>query len=296
LSKPPTPQEVYRALQRRARDERRGTQELFEFYVLERFLYRLSVSRYRDRFVLKGGLLLTVLGVRRPTRDADVLALNIRGDEETLLAVVREIAGIPADDGVTFDTSQARAMTIREHAAYPGTRIVVPAALGRAQLRLRLDVNFGDPAGAQEIAYPTLLSEEPFGLLGYPVETVISEKVETMISRGDANTRERDYADVLALSRIHSVEAHSLRQALEQTAAHRGTELMPLAQALDTLPTDRQRDWQAFLDRSGFSDMPADFEEAVARVAQFVDPVLRNEPDLTRWNPVAGEWEREIQP
>lgn len=67
MSEPTTPQEVYRALQRRARREGRGTQELFEFYLLERFLYRLSVSPYRDRFVLKGGLLLTVLGVRRPT-------------------------------------------------------------------------------------------------------------------------------------------------------------------------------------------------------------------------------------
>ena len=102
MSEPSTPQEAYRALQRRARDERRGTQELFEFYLLERFLYRLSVSRYRDSFVLKGGLLLTVLGVRRPTRDADVLVRDIGGDEETLLAVVKEIAGIPADDGVTL--------------------------------------------------------------------------------------------------------------------------------------------------------------------------------------------------
>jgi hypothetical protein len=129
--------------------------------------------------VLKGGPLLTVLGVRRPTRDADVLARGVAGDEETLLAVVREVAGIAAEDGMTFDASRARAMTIREHAAYPGTRIVVPATLGTARLQLRLDVNFGDPADAQEIEYPTLLSDEPISLLGYPVETVIAEKVET---------------------------------------------------------------------------------------------------------------------
>lgn len=293
MSESQRPQEIYRTLQRRARNERRGTQELFEFYLLERFLYRLSVSRYRDRFVLKGGLLLTVLGVRRPTRDADVLARGIAGSEESLLDVVREVASIAVDDGMTFDTSQARAMTIREHAAaYPGTRIVVPATLGTARLQLRLDVNFGDPVGAQQIAYPTLLSDETFGLLGYPVETVIAEKVETMISRGDANTRERDYADVLALSKLHSVEAHRLRHTLEQTAAHRGTELIPLSQALDTLSTARQRDWKAFLDRAGLPDMPDDFEEAVDQVARFVDPVLRNEPDPTRWNPSTQEWER----
>lgn len=292
MSEPRTPQEVYRALQRRARDEGRGTQELFEFYLLERFLYRLSVSRYRDRFVLKGGLLLTVLGVRRPTRDADVLARGVAGGDESLLAMVQEVASIAVDDGMTFDASRARAMTIREHAAYPGIRIVVPATLGTARLQLRLDVNFGDPAGAREIEYPTLLSDEPFGLLGYPVEAVIAEKVETMISRGDANTRERDYADVLALSRIHAVEARKLRYALEKTAAHRGTKLMPLAQALDTLPTARQRDWRAFLDRSRLITMPENFEEAVSEVARFVDPVLRNDPDLVRWDPSAEEWER----
>jgi predicted nucleotidyltransferase component of viral defense system len=291
LSEPSRPQEVYRALQRRARNECRGTQELFEFYLLERFLYRLSVSRYRDRFVLKGGLLLTVLGARRPTRDADVLARGV-GGEQNLLAVVGEIASIPADDGITIDASNARASVIREHAAYPGLRISVPATLGTARLQLRLDINFGDPVSAQRIEYPTLLSEESFTLLSYPVEAVIAEKVETMISRGDANTRERDYADVLALSRVHHVEARRLRHALEQTAAHRGTQLMPLTQALDTLPTARQRDWRAFLDRSGLPAMPASFEEAVAEVENFVDPVLRNDPDLVRWNPSAGEWER----
>lgn len=292
MSEPRTPQEVYRALQRRAKRERRGTQELFEFYLLERFLYRLSVSPYRDRFVLKGGLLLTVLGVRRPTRDADVLARGVAGDEESLLAVVGEIASIPADDGVTFDASAARSAVIREHAAYPGLRISVPATLGTARLQLRLDINLGDPVGPQEIEYPTLLAGEPINLLGYPVEAVIAEKVETMISRGDANTRERDYADVLALSKVHAVEARRLRHALEQTAAHRGTRLMPLAQALDTLPTARQRDWRAFLDRAGLPDMPESFEQAVGEVANFVDPVLRDDPDLIRWDPSTRDWEK----
>lgn len=95
MSEPPTSREVYRALQRRARTERRGTQKLFEFYLLERFHYRLSFSHYRNRFVLKGGLLLTVLGARRPTRDADVLARGVAGDEDNLLAVVGRSRAYP---------------------------------------------------------------------------------------------------------------------------------------------------------------------------------------------------------
>ena len=98
-----------------AAGQERGARDPGALRVLpvERFLYRLSASPYRDRFVLKGGLLLTVLGVCRPTRDADVLAWGIAGDEETLLAVIREVASIPVDDGMTFDVSQARATTIR---------------------------------------------------------------------------------------------------------------------------------------------------------------------------------------
>ncbi len=221
-----------------------------------------------------------------------MLARGVAGDEESLLAVVGEISGIPAEDGVIFDPSAARASVIREHTVYPGLRISVPAMLGTARLQLRLDVNFGDPIEAQEIKYPTLLSDEPIDLLGYPVEAVIAEKVETMISRGDANSRERDYADVLALSKVHSVEARKLRQALEKTAAHRGTELVPLSEALDTLPAARQSDWRAFLARTGFPNMPQSFEEAVEEVRMFVDPVLRNDSDLLHWNTAAREWER----
>ncbi len=220
------------------------------------------------------------------------MARGVAGGEEDLLAVVGEIAGIHADDGVQFDASSARAAVIREHAAYPGLRVSVSATLGTARLRLRLDVNFGDPVDPQEIEYPTLLAGGHIELLGYPVEAVIAEKVETMISRGDANTRERDYADVLMLSRVHPVEARKLRQALEQTAAHRGTRLIPLVQTLNTLTTDRQRDWKAFLERSRLTTMPQSFQEAVEAVSSFVDPVLRNDSNLVRWDPSTGEWER----
>jgi hypothetical protein len=98
-----------------------------------------------------------------------------------------------------------------------------------------------------------------------------------MISRGDANTRERDYADFLALSKIHAVEAHTLRHALEETAAHRYTQLTPLTEAIDTLPTTRQRDWRAFLERSGLPAMP----ESFARVL-----IGREEPAARAWRPL----------
>jgi hypothetical protein len=251
----------------------------------------LSISEYRDHFVLKGGLLLTAVGARRPTRDVDVLARNIKGAEGSLLSVVREVTAIYVEDGVSFDASSARTTMIREQEVYPGIRIVVPANLGTARLQLRLDINVGDPVHPRQITYPTGLSDEPFTLLGYPVETVVAEQVDTMITRGDANTRERDYADVLMLSRTHALEARALQKALEETAGYRGTELLPLTDALDTLPTARQASWRTFVERTGLTDLlPESFEQAVRQVSEFVDPVLRGDPGLDRWNPSARAW------
>ena len=237
--------------------------------------------------------LLTAVGTRRPTRDADVLARNIEGDEESLLSIVAEVAAIRVDDGLSFDVASAKITPTREQDAYPGTRIVIPATLGTARLRLRLDINFGDPVEPQEVTYPTLLpTDEPFTLLGYPVVTVIAEKVNTLLSRGDANTRERDYADVLMPSRTHAVEAHPLKRALRKTAGYRGTELTPLSEALDTLPTARQRSWSAFVDRAGLAaTLPDSFGEAVRQVFEFVDPALRDDASAERWNPTTRTWE-----
>lgn len=294
MSEPGSPSAIYLALQRRARAERRATQELFELYLLERFLYRLAVSEYRDRFVLKGGLLLTVLGSRRTTRDADVLALNLSNDADVAAAVVGRIVGIAWPDGVSFAGSDVRTRVIRESATYTGLRLTVPAMLGTANLQLNLDISFGDPVAPETIVYPTLLDGfAPFALLAYPVEAVLAEKIETMIVRGDANTRERDFADVLTISRMHAVDASRLEDALRRTAGHRGTMLAPLAQAVRTLPDARQPNWRAFRERTGLSGLPESFREVVTHVSAFCDPLLRGDSGLTRWDPLTRQWERE---
>jgi hypothetical protein len=181
-----SPDEAYRQLQRLAREQGRNTQELLELYVHERFLARLSGSEFRDRFVLKGGMLLAVLEARRATRDADLLALGIDNSEGEIRSVVAEIAGVELGDGVEFDTRGMTLTTIREEAAYAGVRATVPASLGGARIKFALDLSFGDPADPEPIWYPTLLDDPEFTLLAYRIETVIAEKTETMMARGDA--------------------------------------------------------------------------------------------------------------
>jgi hypothetical protein len=187
---------VYLDLRARARAEDRPTDELLVLYVLERFLYRRSVSSHRDRLILKGGMLLAALDQRRPTRDVDLLATAVANDIDTIAAVVREIAMIDVDDGVVFDTGRLTTRQIREHDLYAGVRVVVPATVDRAQQPLRVDVNVGDPVtpAPQRIAYPALLGE-PFELIGYPIDTVLAEKLVTVTALGEVNTRERDFAD-----------------------------------------------------------------------------------------------------
>lgn len=159
---------AYLDLRARARREGRPTDELLVLYILERFIYRVSVSAHRDRLVLKGGMLLAAFGERRPTADVDLLARQVSNDVEAVSGLVGEVLAIEIDDGVVFEVDQLRAKVIREADLYAGVRIVVPAAVDRARHPLWVDVNVGDPVTPApiEVAYPALLTE-PFSVVGY---------------------------------------------------------------------------------------------------------------------------------
>lgn len=284
---------VYLDLRALARQQGRPTDELFVRYVLERFLYRLSISTYRSRLVLKGGMLLAALDQRRPTRDVDLLATATANDIDTIAGVIREVATVQADDGVVFDLARMATQPIREQDVYAGARIVVPARVDRAQHPLRVDVNVGDPVtpAPVEIEYPALLGK-PFRLVGYPIETVLAEKLVTMIDRGDTTTRERDFADVVVLIGRHTIDAARLLAAISATAVHRGTALRPLADVLVRLGGERQAAWERFLARAGLNrDLPTSYQEAIRRIAEFADPVLTGSKVSGRWDHARSRWE-----
>jgi hypothetical protein len=283
---------AYLALQVRARAEGRPTGELFVLYVLERFLYRLSVSDHRDRFVLKGGMLLAVFDERRPTADIDLLARAIANEVETVTDLVRAVLAVNVDDGVIFDIAALRAGLIRDAELYSGIRIVVPASIDRARHPLRVDINVGDPVTPDpvEVDYPALL-DEPFTVLGYPLATVLAEKVVTMIDRGETTTRDRDFADVYVLSARQRIEAAGFAAAIASTATHRGSDLRPIRDALGRLATLRQRDWARFVARSGLADaVPASLADVIDAVADFVDPILSGAVVDGEWDSGTRRW------
>jgi predicted nucleotidyltransferase component of viral defense system len=283
---------AYLDLQQMARRRGRPTQELLLTYVLERFLFRLSRSAYRDQLVLKGGMLLAVLGSRRATGDVDLLALAIDNDVAAIADVVRTVLSVSVDDGVTYEADATTTQVIRDVALYSGVRLSVPSRIERAKVVLRLDVNVGDPVTPHpvDVEYPALL-DHPFHLLGYPLATVLAEKIVTMIERGAATTRERDFADVVVLSRRYQIQASELLAAVNATAEHRQVALRPLAALLGGLGDERQQAWLTFIASAGLEELvPSSYPDAINLVAAFIDPLLGGSVESGHWDPHSGGW------
>ncbi|MCC7286478.1 MAG: nucleotidyl transferase AbiEii/AbiGii toxin family protein [Burkholderiaceae bacterium] len=222
-------------------------------YALERLLHRLSLSPHRERFVLKGALLLTTWfdEPHRATRDLDLLGFGDPSDD-ALLAVFREVMTIAADDGVSFDTAKLKIQPIREDQQYGGSRLLTTATLSGARIPIVVDVAFGDAIepGVEDIALPVLLDAPSPRLRAYPLETVIAEKLHAMVALGIANSRMKDYYDLWMLTRTFALDAGRLRRAVDATFARRSTPLLKgIPEGLsDAFAADanKQAQWRAF--------------------------------------------------
>jgi hypothetical protein len=287
---------VYLDLQNRARREKRGTQELLTLYVVERWLARLARSEYVEDFVLKGGMLLAAFGQRRPTVDADALARNLARDTAAVAARVAAIAAqTDAEDGVEFLTDTVKTSVIRDDALYSGVRVVMDARIATAAVKLRVDVNFGDPVtpAARLIQLPSLRPESPvIRVLGYPVETVLAEKLSTAITLGAASTRVRDYADIYTLAATQPLNHGEVRAALLATARFRETTLQPLSSAVGNLVELRAGAYLAYRNGLGRDGMhlPSGLDEVLATVVAFADPLMADDPAAGDWDPVLRTW------
>lgn len=284
---------VYLDLQNKARRDGRPNAELQQLYVLEGFLARLASSSHRERFVLKGGVLLAAFGSRRPTRDVDFQALHVVNDTATVRALVIEVAGLALDDGLVFNTDGARAETIRDEDEYSGVRVTMTAALSRALVTFHIDVNVGDPVSPAPVlvSVPRLLGGRPLTLSGYPLPMVFAEKVVTAVQRGTVNTRWRDFADVWTLSGSRPVDGDELQQAVRAVAAHRRVQLAPLADLLDGYAALAQGRWAAWRRRQQMLQLPEEFDDLLDAVIAFGDPALTDRIAGLTWSPTARRWQ-----
>lgn len=206
---------------------------LLRIYMMERFLERLSLSKYRDHFIIKGGILVTsMIGVAlRSTMDIDASIKNENLSEEHLLNMLRDISHVDIDDGVSFKIKHAD--QIMDEMEYPGIRVTMEASLGPVLVPLKLDISTGDIITPHEVEYnyQLLIENRSISLWSYNLETVLAEKLQTVLARGILNTRMRDLYDIHELIQLYAdaIDTETFQAAFKATCHKRGTENLTAA-------------------------------------------------------------------
>lgn len=254
-------------------------------YVLERLLYRLSVSKHRDAFVLKGAM-LQAIWLKNPFRHTRDLDLHARGEEDTakVIEVFRAIfsdGDHHHDDGVVFDGKLLKAEPIRENVFYGGIRVTTTATLGGARIPVLVDIGFGDAITPRpELAdYPALLDLPKPRLLVYPRETVIAEKFEAMVTLGLTNSRMKDFHDVAMLASQFEFDGQLLADALTATFKRRSTSLPttspPAFSESFTKRLETVALWKAFVTRESIQPEYSDLDAVIGLNRSFLlEPAL----------------------
>ena len=206
--------------------------------MMERFLERISLSEYRDKFILKGGMLVAAMvGLdARSTMDLDATVKGANVNVEDIENLISAIVSVPIDDGVKFQLKSIS--EIMDEAEYPGIRVSMTTTFDGVVTPLKIDISTGDAITPREVRYSfkLMLEDRSIDICAYNLETVLAEKLETIITRTTTNTRMRDFYDIYILDQLHgnTLNRQTLYDALLATAKKRGTE-RHLAEAVDVL-------------------------------------------------------------
>jgi predicted nucleotidyltransferase component of viral defense system len=255
-------------------------QLLLTRYALERLLYRLSKTKYRERFVLKGAMLLTtwIKTPFRPTGDLDLLAFG-DADPEAMLAIFREICAVDLNDGIVFDLESFAVDRNRDELEYGGLRIKANATIDGAKVRVVVDIGFGDAVEPEikELDLPVLLDQPSPHLRAYPCETVVAEKFQAMVVLGRANSRMKDFYDIWELSRVYEFDSNSLAKAIKATFDRRKTDIP--AEPPDALTAAfandaaKQQQWTSFV--QGIEAEAPSLATIIADLSMFIMPFAK---------------------
>jgi len=288
---------VHQRLLNLARAEGRRFNDLLQHYALERWLYRLSQSTHRDRFILKGALMLVAweLPMARPTRDIDFL-VRAENSLDIIAGMIADICVADAvDDGMMYDAASIKTSRIVEDAMYAGVRATFNGSLGRAKARMQVDAGFSDTVtpGPVEIVYPTALEYPAPRLRAYNRETAIAEKFEAMVKLGDVNGRMKDFFDIWMLATNQGFEGSALAASITHTFERRGTKLEADAACFRegfASSEDKQIQWKAFIERAALGAIaPSSFAHVWRVVIDFLKRMAVGDPGALRWQP-GGPW------
>lgn len=223
-----TPEQIKGRIKSVAKQNNADARTLMRIYMMERFLERLAQSEYRDNFIIKGGILVTaMIGVaHRSTMDIDTSMKNLNLSAEDALRVVNRVKDIDLDDGVSFDVKDVS--NIMDEMEYPGIRVTMNANVGRLITPLKIDISTGDviTPRAIEFNYDLLLEDRSISLWSYNLETILAEKLQTVLARGILNTRMRDFYDIRMLLDTYEDKVNKavLKDAFAATCKKRGTD------------------------------------------------------------------------
>lgn len=272
--------------------------QVLQYFAIERLLYRLSKTKWAQRLIVKGAIMLRAWGtpLGRPTRDIDFLG-RVDNSPESVARVVRECLAIGyPDDGLVFDR-EVETTVINAGNAYSGVRAVLRGNLDGGRFKLQLDISIDDAVvpDPEWVDYPTMLDLDAPRVLAYRPATALAEKYETIVSKGLTNSRLRDYYDIWLLSANHRYAGSELAAAIAATFAHRGT-LLPaevppgLTETFHARPEVRHR-WRSFLMTTG-AKAPNDLADVCERVVAFIMPpaaaAASGSKFISTWSPSSG--------
>ena len=221
------PMQLKAIIKNKAKEKNISAQLVMQNYMLERLLERISLSKYRNNFILKGGFLISaIVGLdTRSTMDLDTTIKGVTLTHEKITEIFNVLCSIHVDDDVTFELMGIS--DIREGDDYPGIRVSLKANYDPISVPLAVDVTTGDIITPQEIKYSfkMLFDDRAINVWAYNLETVMAEKIETILSRGVANTRPRDFYDTYILWMLHKndLDLYTLKNALQNTINKRGS-------------------------------------------------------------------------
>lgn len=278
----------------------RAFQELLLSYGLERTVYRLSMSEYKERFTLKGGIFLYALfdgEFARVTRDIDFLAKDMSNNVEDMKKVFEAIFSIECDDALRFDLGTLDVKDITEFKEYHGVSVSIIAYLDRTKVPVSIDIGFGDIIYPDRVKmdFPVLLDMEVPEIFAYSISSVISEKFEAIVSLGDANSRYKDFYDIFILADRYDFDGIELKEAIRETFEHRGTGFDDIFAFTDDFLVSEihQSRWKAFLKKKK-ALVNVELEKVVSLIKTMllpiVDSIVSSTEYTSKWDHTLRSW------
>ena len=291
---------VKNRLYNKAKATGKTMQELLIMYCLERTLYRLSISKYSDKFTLKGGVLLYAMfdgNYARTTADVDLLAEKMSNDVLNMCNVFKEILSVKTDDPIRYDLESLKVEVITENKKYHGLNVSLLAYLDKTQINISIDIGFDDIIYPSKVKmdYPVILNDDNPNIYVYSIYSCIAEKFEAIVSLGYDNSRLKDFYDIYIIANSFDLKSSELIEAIKETFHHRNTNYNKIVvfdnDFMDSVTIKR---WNSFVKKKKVM-INISLEDTINLIRVLLEPiveVIKNNQDFSKkWNHISLNWE-----